>query len=138
MRRYVLIFLLIIGVVALVVFLVNSLPRISFLLVPSEIRQAVVDSLDCGDGTCTAINIRAKQTPVDAADQRNGIDTRWCVSYLRIEENTGSYTRNYLPWAYQTAKSYRFTLEKTHGSYEPLSYGRSSDGDPERYDQYCR
>jgi hypothetical protein len=57
---------------------------------------------------------------------------------LRVEENTGSYTRDYLPWAYQTAKRYRFTLEQTQGHIEQVSYGRDSDGDPERYDHYCQ
>jgi hypothetical protein len=114
------------------------LPSMSLLLVPSEIKQAVAASLDCGDGACAAISVRTKQTPVDAADQSNGIEARWCVAYLRVEQNTGSLSREYLPWAYQTAKSYRFILEKTHGGYEPISFGRSSDGDPERYDQYCR
>ncbi|HET9222642.1 MAG TPA: hypothetical protein VFO07_09070 [Roseiflexaceae bacterium] len=114
------------------------LPSLSLSLVPGEIRQPVADSLECGDGTCTAINVRARQAPVDAADQSNGIEARWCVAYLRVEQNTGSLTREYLPWAYQTAKSYRFVLEKTHGSYEPISFSRSSDGDPERYELYCR
>ena len=114
------------------------LPRLSFFLVPSEIKPAIAGSLECGDGACTAINIRARQAPVSAGDQSNGIEARWCVTYVRVEENTGSSTRDYLPWAYQTAKSYRFVLEKQHGGFEPLSFGRSSDGDPERYDQYCR
>jgi hypothetical protein len=114
------------------------LPSLSSSLVPSEIKQAVADSLECGDGACTAINVNTKQVPVNAADQSNGIEARWCVSYLRVEQNTGDYTRQYLPWAYQTAKSYRFVLEKMHGNYEPISFGRSSDGDPERYDHYCR
>jgi hypothetical protein len=132
---------LVLGAVALCIVaavLTYFLPSISFFLVPGEIKQAVADSLDCGDGTCAAINVRVKQAPVDATDQQNGIEARWCVAYVRIEQNTGSYTRDFLPWAYQTAKSYRFILEKTRGSYEPVSYGRGSDGDPERYDQYCR
>ena len=132
---------LVLGIVTLCVLaalLAYFLPSMSLFLVPTEIKQAVVDSLDCGDGTCAAIDINAKQTSVDAADQQNGIEARWCVAYLRVEENTGSYTRDYLPWAYQTAKSYRFVLEKTHGSFEPFSFGRSSDGDPERYNRYCR
>ena len=139
MRRF--LPLLVLGFVTLCVaaaLLAYFLPNISFLLVPGEIKQAVEHSLDCGDGTCAAINVRVKQAPVDAADQQNGIEARWCVAYVRVEENTGSYSREYLPWAYQTAKSYRFILEKTHGSYEPVSFGRGSDGDPERYDQYCR
>jgi hypothetical protein len=139
MRRTVAVFMLGIAAVCIsAALLAYFLPSMSLSLVPGEIRQAVADSLDCGDGTCTAINIRTRQTAVDAADLRNGIEARWCVSYLRVEENTGSSTREFLPWAYQTAKSYRFVLEKTHGRYEPLSFGRSSDGDPERYDQYCR
>ena len=139
MRRFLPFFVL--GAVALCVaaaLLAYFLPSISFFLVPGEVKQAVAESLDCGDGTCAAIGVRVEQAPVDAADQSNGIEARWCVAYLRIEQNTGSFTRELLPWAYQTAKSYRFILERTHGSYEHISFGRGSDGDPERYDQYCR
>jgi hypothetical protein len=138
MRRYVP--FIVLGVLTLCIsasLLAYFLPSLSLFLVPSDIKQAVSDSLECGDGACTAIYVRAKPAPVDAVDQSNGIEARWCVSYLRVEENTGSFTREYLPWAYQTAKSYRFVLEKMHGSYEPIAFGRSSDGDPQRYDQYC-
>ena len=132
---------LVLGIVTLCLVtlaLIVFLPSISFFMVPDEIKQAVAESLDCGDGTCTAINVQARSTSVDATDQGNGIAARWCVSYLRVEENTSSYTREYLPWAYQTAKSYRFILEKRHGSIEPVSFSRGSNGDPQRYDQYCR
>jgi hypothetical protein len=139
MHRFFLLFAL--GIVTLCILaalVMNDLPRLSFLFVPRDIEQAVADSLACGDGSCAAITVGVKQTPVDAADQSSGIEARWCVAYVRIEGNTGKYTRNYVRWAYQTAKSYRFTIEKKHGSYEAVSNSRNSDGDPERYNRYCR